>query len=687
MLEARSVAVVGASARAGSFGERMMLELLDGGFDGRVYPVNPRYDEVLGHRCHDSIGSLPEPPDVAVLGLPNAVLEDQLAAAAAAGARSAVIFASGYEVPREGVPPLTERLGAIAREAGMALCGGNGMGFVNVERGLRACGFYEPRGLEPGPVAFISHSGSAFSAMLHNVRNLRFNVVVSSGQEFVTTAADYLDYAVRLESTRVVALFLETVRDPQGFTAGLALAAERDVPLVVLKVGREEVARELVAAHSGALAGEDGAYEALFDAYGAIRVETLDELADTAALMAGRRAGPGRLASIHDSGGERALFVDAAAAAGVPFARISEATRARLAAALEPGLPPVNPLDAWGTGNDADVIFVECMRALLDDPDTSALAFVVDLTTEDDPTTGYVAMAERVFGETNKPVAMLSNLASGIDRNDGRRLAVAGIPVLEGTASGLAAFGHLFDYRDARDRPPVTGASPAPGEVRERWRLRLSSGEPLGESDGLALAAAYGIPVVAFEPAASADEAAAAAERLAWPVALKTAAPGVAHKSNEGGVALGLDSPGALRSAYARIAAVLGPEVNVAAMAPTGVEVHLGVVRDGQFGPLVLVAAGGVLVELLGDRRLALPPLDEARAVAMIDRLRIRALLDGARGGPPADIAALARAVASLSWLAHDLGEHIDALDLNPVIVSPEACLAVDALVVPRAAP
>ena len=266
----------------------------------------------------------------------------------------------------------------------MAVCGGNCMGFANLERRVRALGFYEPKDAPVGGVTFLSHSGSAFSAMIHNDRALGLNLAVSAGQEFVTTVADYLRYALGLESTKAVGLFIETVRDPAGFRDALALGNERDIPVVALKVGREERTRELVAAHSGALAGEDGAYEALFDAYGVSRVESLDEMADTLALFAaGRRAGPGGLASVHDSGGERALLVDAAAAVGVPFAEISDETSERMAALLDPGLPPVNPLDFWGTGRDSHEIITGCVRALLEDPAVAALAFSVDLTSED----------------------------------------------------------------------------------------------------------------------------------------------------------------------------------------------------------------------------------------------------------------------------------------------------------------
>ena len=685
MLEARSVAVVGASVREGSVGNQSVVELIEGGFGGRIVPVNPKYDEILGLPCVASVAEIAEPVDLVILAVSNALLEEQLRLAAEAGAGSAVIFASGYEEPRDGVPPLTDRLAAIARDAGMAICGGNCMGFANLERHVRALGFYEPKDAPVGGVTFLSHSGSAFSAMIHNDRALGLNLAVSAGQEFVTTVADYLRYALGLESTKAVGLFIETVRDPDGFRSALGLANELDIPVVALKVGREERTRELVAAHSGALAGEDGAYEALFDAYGVSRVESLDEMADTLALFAaGRRAGPGALASVHDSGGERALLVDAAASVGVPLAEISDETSKRMEALLDPGLPPVNPLDFWGTGRDSHEIITGCVRALLEDPAVGALAFSVDLTSEDHPEMGYIAMARETFPGTAKPFAMLSNFSSGIDRSDAKLLDGDGIPVLEGTITGLAAFKHLFEYRDYRARAPVGGGSPVSDETRLWWIQRLSGGDPFSELEGFSLLADYGVPVVESVRVETLEEAIAAAERLGFPVAVKTAASGVQHKSDVGGVKLGIDDSPSLEDAYSDLERALGPQVTVAPMVPQGPEIALGVVRDPQFGPVVLVGAGGVLVEVLKDRRLAMPPLDEERARSMVDRLGVRPLLDGPRGQPIANVDALTQAVVALSWLAHDLGEHLEALDANPVICGSEGCVAVDALVIPR---
>ena len=455
--------------------------------------------------------------------------------------------------------------------------------------------------------------------------------------------------------------------------------------MVALKVGREERTRELVAAHSGALAGEDGAYEALFDAYGVSRVESLDEMGDTLALFAaGRRAGSGGLASVHDSGGERALMVDAAASVGVPLAEISDETSKRMEALLDPGLPPVNPLDFWGTGKDSHEIITGCVRALLEDPAVAALAFSVDLTSEDYPEMGYIAMARETFPETEKPFAMLSNFSSGIDRTDAKLLDGDGIPVLEGTLTGLAAFRHLFAYRDFRARSPVEGASPVADEVRERWRDRLASGGPFDELEGLALLSDYGVPVVASVRADTLEDAIAAAEGIGFPVAVKTAAPGVQHKSDVGGVRLGIDDSPSLEDAYTDLERRLGPQVTVSADGAAG---RRDRARDRARSAVRTAGArrGGRCAGRgpEGSAALRCRRSTRRRARSMVDRLEVRPLLDGVRGQPTADVDALSRALVALSWLAHDLGDHLEAIDANPVICGPSGCVAVDALVIP----
>jgi acyl-CoA synthetase (NDP forming) len=685
MLEPRSVAVVGASVKPASLGASMMAELRRGGFEGAVYPVNPGYDEVDGYRCYPSMAEVPEPVDMAILGVANVRVEQALRDAAAAGAASAVTFSSLHD--DEGIEPgLRDRLHDIAEAHGMAMCGGNGMGFMNLESKTRATGFLTPEHLRHGPVTFISHSGSAFSALAFNDRGIGFNLLVSSGQEVVTTMADYMAYALSLESTRVLALLLETVREPEAFRRELERAADAGVPVIALKVGRSAASQAMVTAHSGALAGEHGAYEALFAAYGVHECRTLDEMADTMELFSSpRRAhGGGGIASIHDSGGERAMFVDMAGDLGVPFAAVSDATLAAIQDELDPGMEAANPLDAWGTGIDADRIFLRSFEAFAADPQVAVGIFCIDMTTQGEPyNEGYLQIALDSFDHSDKPFCVLSNLASAVSAGEARLLRDHGIPVLEGTDSGLRALRHLLDDAAWRSRPRVEAPTAVDAGIRDRWVARLASGEPLTELEGLELLSDYGVATVPARGAVLEDEAVAAADAVGYPVVLKTAAPGITHKSDVGGVRLGLADAEALRGAYREVTARLGPEVSVAAMAPAGVEVALGVIRDATFGPLVLVAAGGVLVELLHDRALALPPMDDAAAHRLVDGLQIRPVLDGVRGAPPVDVGALAHALSRLSVLAADLGDRIAALDVNPVIVHPSGCVAVDALVEP----
>jgi acyl-CoA synthetase (NDP forming) len=683
MLEPRSIAVVGASVKAGSLGESMMDELQRGGFEGAIYPVNPGYGEVAGLRCYPSIAEVPEPVDLAILGVANQRVEQALTDAAASGAGSAVTFSSLYEEPSDG-PDLRARLRAIALANGMAMCGGNGMGFMNQASKVRATGFLTPEVIRHGPVTFLSHSGSAFSALAFSDRGLGFNLLVSSGQEVVTTMADYMAYALDREETRVLGLLLETVRDAEGFRAMLARAAERDVAVLALKVGRTAASQAMVTAHSGALAGEHGAYEALFDAYGVHEVRSLDELADTMELFSSPRRvrrGDG-VASVHDSGGERALFVDLAADLGVPFASVSDATIARIADKLDPGMESANPLDAWGTGIDGDRIFRDAFAAFADDPAVSTSVFCVDMTLQGEPyDEGYLVLAREAYEATAEPFCVLSNLASAVTQDEIRMLRDAGVPVLEGTESGLRALGHLLDDAAFRARPSVDAGAAVDQAVRARWRDRLATGVPLSELDGLALLAEYGLETAAARPASSAQSAIEHATAIGFPVVLKTAAPGITHKSDVDGVRVGLTDAEELRSAYEDISGRLGSDVTVAAMVPAGVEMALGLITDPTFGALVLVGAGGVFVEVLHDRALALPPLDATAAHRIIDRLAVRPILDGVRGAEPADVDALADAIVRLSVLATDLGDLIAALDVNPVIVGLKGCVAVDALV------
>ncbi|MDX6323949.1 MAG: hypothetical protein QOK15_303 [Nocardioidaceae bacterium] len=670
MLEARSIAVVGASDRNGSFGERLTREALRSPGVETVHLVHPRRREVFGRPCVSSLHDVHEPVDLVLLGVPDSALTEQVSVAASRGDAGAVVYgtASG----------LAAQLQHAARD--MALCGAGCMGFVNVARGVRAIGYLERDPLPVGPIAMVTHSGSVFSAMLRTHRRLEFSLIVSSGQELVTTTADYLQYALGLDETRVVGLLLETMRDAPRLREGLADAAERDIPVVALTVGGSPTGRALVGAHSGAIAGDDAAWEALFAAYGVHRATDLADLTDSLEAFAiGRRvhrgSAAGGFASLHDSGAERVLVADVAEDLGVPFAPLGTDTVARLEKRLEPGLVATNPLDVWGTGADSEALLTDCLDALADDPSVDVVAFAVDLVPEHDGDTAYFAAVGSAFERTDKPVVVLTNLASAVDQAAAGRLRARGVPVLEGTRSGLRAIGHLLTHATP-PRPPTTG--PIDEARRARWVDRLAS-EPF--PDWLDLVADYGIPVVAHRRASTCDEAVAAAEGIGYPVVLKTAAPGISHKVDVDGVRLDLPDADGVRTAYEDLALRLGSDVLVQPYVAPGVEVALGLVRDPLLGPLVIVASGGSLVELLSQRSVALPPVDRGRAEAMIDRLPLGQLLRGHRGRPPGDLDAVVDAVLAMSRLAGELGDRIEALDVNPLVVSPAGALAVDSLV------
>jgi len=694
MLEARSVALVGASPRPGTLGQRMVAEVARSPASPAMYLVNPRYREIGGVPCHPSLAALPSPVDLVLLGVPDAALAAQVELAARRGDRSAVIFGGAYGPVPSGDPgpgeprstgSLRDRIATTARAAGMALCGAGCMGFVNVGYGLRAIGYQEPDQLPAGPVALVTQSGSVFSAMLRTRRAFGYTVAVSSGQELVTTAAQYARHALDLPQTRVLALVLEAMRDTDALRQVLEAAAVRQIPVVLLTAGRSAAGRALVTAHSGALAGADGAWEALADAYGVHRVADLAELADTLELFTiGRRApgGPrGGIATVHDSGLERAHTADLAADLGVPFARVGETTLRRLAEVLDPGLEPGNPLDMWGASAKAQWQLTESLAALAEDPAVAAVALAVDLVTEYDGDRSYQDALADAARRTGKPLAVLANIPSAVDPAVAGELRAAGIPVLESARTGLLALGHLLAHGTWSARP---GPPPVNIARQDRWLRALRSG-PLDAADGFRLLGDYGIRAARARRAGSAAAVLAAAAEIGYPVVLKTAEPAVAHKSDAGGVVLGIRDAAGLEAAYADLAARLGPRVLVCETAGPGTELSAGIISGADLGPLVVVGAGGVLVEHLADRAVALPPVDAAGAGRMLSGLRVARLLAGFRGQPPADLGAVTAAITGVSAIAAELGSALAALDVNPLICGPDGAVAVDVLVEPAA--
>jgi acyl-CoA synthetase (NDP forming) len=687
LLRPRSIAVLGASEREGTVGRNTVENLLKGGYDGGLYAVNPGRKWVLGVPCYPTLSVLPEPVEHVIFAVADSRMDAALDDVIAHGARAATMMSS-LVIEGDGDPPLRDRLLAKIRKSGLVVCGANGMGFYNFADGIWGCGFRTRMHRRGGNVAYISHSGSGMCGIVDSEERIDFNLVVSTGQELAVSMDEYLDYALEMPGTRAVGLFMETARNPAGLVRAFERARGLGIPVVALKVGRTELSARLTVSHSGAIAGQDAVYDAIFDRYGVHRARDMDELATSLILFAQpHRVGDGGLVSIHDSGGERQLLIDLASDHGVPLTQLSPGCTQQLESLLDPDLPAVNPLDAWSTGgSDFDVTMQNCLAVLMSDPQAALGAVVHDRVAGGGIHAGYIDYLRVGHRASGKPAVLVANRqGTGADP-----LIVEatreGFPVVDGLASFLRGVRHLLDHRDfpTRDRSDVPVI---PEPALARMRERLADRRRFDENDALTLLGDAGLPANAGAIVEGEAPAIAAAESIGYPVVLKTAKRGLDHKSDRQGIHLSLKDQTAVSSAYRDLAKRIDTRVLVAPMIEAhGVELLLGMVHDAQFGPVVLVAAGGVHVEALADVVYAVPPFGPAEAARLVERLRIAPILKSRRHRRPLAIDEFCRVAARFSALAAALGDSLSEIDLNPVIVHADGCAIVDALVVPRAA-
>jgi len=660
------------------------MEVVTGnGFEGTVHAVNPNYDEVLGIACAPSVGALPEPPDLAVLVVGAQRMDAVLDDAIAGGARALVIFDSCY-LESDSTPVLLHRLKDKALETGIPICGGNGMGFFSFERNTYVS-HYQPPVKPSGGVTVIAHSGSAFDGLVFSDPRYRCNLAISPGQEIGASIADYMDYALELASTRVIALFVEAIRDAEAFAAALEKARERDVPVVAVKLGRTERSAALAKTHTGALVGDHRAFAALLERHAAISVNTGDELLVASALLAQpRRAGPGGLSVMIDSGGLRESLIDRADERGVPLTAFSAETIEYLKGALPSYLAPENPLD-YGVPLTVDrrVLVNSVWDQLFADPGTAVGGFQFEAFDHFCYAPGLIDAAEEIAARAPKPFFVFSSFHCTKNETVARRFADRGLLFLNGEDNVLAAVDAMLRRRDLMNRP--TGSLPSiDPQLTKKWRERLRSNPPLDESDSLRMLAQCGIDCTPSLRVRDRDEAVSAADELGYPVVLKTAEPGIHHKSDRGGVHLDLQDRAAVAAAYEWLASHIGGRAIVAPMVQRATELAFGAVIDPQFGPLVMVGMGGTLIEVLADTAVALAPFDEHEAHRLLSQLSGRPLLEGARGMPKADVCAVARALAQFATLVAALADELESIDVNPVIAGPTGVVAVDALVVAK---
>ena len=683
LLKPASIAVLGASQKSGSVGNEAIVNLLRGGFEGSIYPVNPGYEEILGIACYPSLVDLPARPDMVIFAISDRRIESALDEVIALNIPACTIF-SALILDNDSTPNLKQRIATKAQNAGLLVAGANGMGFYNVRDRVLAGGFDTRDHPYPGNVSLISQSGAGMSGIVDCEQRLQFNLAVSSGYELTVSMEDYLDYALDLKETKVVGLFLETSRYPHKLIQAFKKANQRRIPIVVLKVGRTDLAAELAVSHSGALAGSDQCYNAVFDRYGVQRVDDMDQLATTLIMFAQTdQITQGDVVSLHDSGGERQLMIDLADSLKVPLTKLQPSTITQLENLLDAGLPAVNPLDGWGAGGpNASAMMADCFTALLADTGAALGAVIHDRGPNSEVYSSYLNYLHQAHAASGKPVFLVANRqGSGTDE-----LAITsthnGFAVIDGVSQFLIGARGLLNYRDFQLREPM--ASVGIDQTKcDYWRQRLQAETKVTETLASQCLADLGIPMLQSILVGSEKELALAAASVGFPLVLKTAQPEIDHKSDVGGVVLNIANQADLLKAYREIADRLGPKGMVAPMLQSsGIEMILGISRDSQFGPTVVAGFGGIFAEVLSDVAVLIPPFNATAVKRVLENLSMADLLKGARGASKVDVDSYCEVAARLSEIAVAFSDTLVEVDINPIMLTADGCVGLDALMV-----
>jgi len=694
----RAAALVGATDHPTRFGGRVFRQMMNFGYAGRIYPVNPRAASLHGVPCHPSIAALPETPDHVGIIVATERVFDVLSECAARGVPFATVYSAGFaESGTEEGRERQAKLAAFARASGMRIMGPNCNGVVNFVDAFAMTSTAAIVGARraPGDIGIVSHSGGLgqINVMWRAQQaGLGVSYEASCGNEADLDSLDFARFMLRSEATRVVLMAIEGVKDGARLLALAREAAEREKPVVVLKLGRTEAGGRAAASHTGAIAGTDEIYEAAFRQYGLIRVDECNELYETAILLRTRRWPRGRgAASAAATGGNVVQLADAGSRFGIEWPQYAPVTRARLEA-LMPGYGQVsNPTDMTSLATGDPALLRGALAAIAEDPSVDAIAPVCAIVARAD----IERMADFVRASP-KPAALLW-VGGCLDEPafDARDLVAAGVPVYRDATPCMRALRAAMDFGErvaavkaGTDRPVRPDGIDA---IAARAVLR-DAGDTLVEREAKRVLAAYGIAVTPERLATSADEAVHAARELGGAVALKIESPDIAHKTEADAVRLAVSGDDAVRAAceaviaaarrHAPAARIRG--VLVQAMVEDGVEIIVGAVRDPVFGPVIVAGLGGVHVEVLRDVAYRAAPVTPAEARAMLRGLRGARLLDGVRGRPRSDVEAAADAIVRLSWLARDFADEIVELDVNPLRVLPRGAgvRAVDALIV-----
>jgi acetyl coenzyme A synthetase (ADP forming)-like protein len=673
VFEPRSIAVIGASRNPSSVGGALFRNLVSWGFEGTVYPVNPNANSVGGVRAYPSVSALPEPPDLAFVVVPGEAVLEVARECAASSVRALCVISSGFaELGASGAHAQNE-LVEICRSAGMRIVGPNCMGLVNTARGTRLLGTFAPARPPAGNVAMSSQSGALGIALMDQATDLGLGIssFISVGNKADVSGNDLIQYWEADESTDVILLYMESFGNPRKF-ARLARRVSRRKPIVAVKAGRTKAGVRAASSHTAALASSDRAATALFEQAGMIRVDTLSDFFFVGRLLAGQPPPTGRrLAILTNGGGPGILAADSADGAGLVVAPLSERTQTRLREVLPSIASVSNPVDMTAAAEPAE--YRACFEILCDDPDVDAvmIIFIPPLITPSAEVARQISLVIEARPDLAKTVvAVFLDAASKVNSIPAGHITV---PVYQFPEGAVEALGAAARYGIWRDQPAGRIVDIPIDRQMIKSCLEGKRSGWLSQENAAVLLAASGITVAPVTAVRSSEAAAAAAAAIGGPVALKVSSPAVLHKSDVGGVILGV-SPDAAADAYKRLSDQLAAhgvsltEASVSPMARSGIEVIAGITNDPVFGPLVAFGLGGYLVELLDDVSFRLLPLTDRDAASMIHGTRAGRVLEGYRGAPPSDVSAVEDLLLRLAALA-EAEPRILEIDLNPVIV------------------
>lgn len=684
----RSIALIGASNRPGSVGQVLARNLLESGFAGPVMPVNPHDAAVRSALAYPGVGELPQDPDLAVIATPAEAVPGLIAQLGARGCRAAIVISAGFEgADRAG---LRQAVLEAARPHLLRVVGPNCLGVIAPAGGINASFAH----LTPaaGGLALVSQSGAIAAAALDWAygRGLGFSKIVTVGDALDVDVGDMLDYLAHDPETQAILLYVESVTDARKFMSA-GRAAARSKPVIVIKAGRSSAGAKAALSHTGALAGADAVYDAAFRRAGMLRVFELREVFEAAeTLGAGLSVTDGRLAILTNGGGAGVLAVDALEARGGRLAELSAATIGALDAMAPANWSRRNPVDILGDAKPE--LYEKALAVLAAAREVDAvLVMNCPVAVADSTQAARAVIRAMPRGLGRKPVigCWLGDTAVGPGR---RLLSQAGIPAAEAPDEAVRTFMHLVDHHRNQalllQTPAAAQVSPDAAAARRIVEGAIAEGRRnLTDPEARALLAAYGVPTVASRTAATPKAAGALAAALGGPVALKILSRDISHKSDVGGVALGLSGAAAVEAGAAAMlaavkrarpdAAIDGFIVEQMAARPQSQELLVGIARDPTFGPVILFGQGGVATEVVADRSLGLPPLDDVLARDMIGRTRVSRLLAGYRDRPAADLTAIAGVLVALSRIAADLPE-VGELDINPLLADASGVLALD---------